>query len=141
MRIPMKVDYGVRALVDLAQFTADGPVRTADVARRQHIPEPYLDQVLTTLNKFGFIRSRRGPRGGHLLARDPHDIPLSEVVATLEGRIAPLDCIADQDDCVLSGSCTQREIWRGVEDAVQRVLEATTVWELAFPRQPVAGPL
>ena len=140
MRIPMKVDYGVRALVDLAQSTAGGPVRTADVARRQHIPEPYLDQVLTTLNKFGFIRSRRGPGGGHLLARDPHDIPLSEVVATLEGRIAPLDCIADQDDCVLSGSCTQREIWRGVEDAVQRVLEATTVWELAFPRQPVAGP-
>ena len=141
MRIPMKVDYGVRALVDLAQSTIDGPVRTADVARRQHIPEPYLDQVLTTLNKFGFIRSRRGPRGGHLLARDPREISLSEVVATLEGRTAPLDCIADQDECVLSGSCSQREIWRGVEDAVQRVLEGTTVWELAFPRQPVAGPV
>ena len=141
MRIPMKVDYGVRALVDLAQSTADGPVRTADVARRQHIPEPYLDQVLTMLNKFGFIRSRRGPRGGHVLARDPRDIALSEVVATLEGRTAPLDCIVDQDECVLSGSCSQREIWRGVEDAVQRVLEGTTVWELAFPRQPVAGPV
>ena len=141
MRIPMKVDYGVRALVDLAQSTADGPVRTADVARRQHIPEPYLDQVLTTLNKFGFIRSRRGPGGGHVLARDPRDIALSEVVATLEGRTAPLDCIVDEDECVLSGTCSQREIWRGVEDAVQRVLEGTTVWELAFPRQPVAGPV
>ena len=138
MRVPMKVDYGVRALVDLAQQGNERPVRTAEIAQRQHIPEPYLDQVLTTLNKFGFIRSRRGPRGGHLLARDPAGITLSDVVATLEGRTAPLDCITDADDCVLSGSCTQRDIWRGVEEAIQTVLNATTVWELANPRVPVA---
>jgi len=139
MRVPMKVDYGVRALVDLTQQGAERPVRTAEIALRQHIPEPYLDQVLTTLNKFGFIRSRRGPRGGHLMARAAADITLSEIVATLEGRISSLDCITDADECVLSGSCTQRDIWRGVEDAVQQVLEATTVQELAFPRKPVAG--
>ena len=137
MRVPMKVDYGVRALVDLTQQGAERPVRTAEIALRQHIPEPYLDQVLTTLNKFGFIRSRRGPRGGHLMARAAADITLSEIVATLEGRTSSLDCITDADECVLSGSCTQRDIWRGVEDAVQQVLEATTVQELAFPRKPV----
>ena len=139
MRVPMKVDYGVRALVDLTQQGDERPVRTAEIAQRQHIPEPYLDQVLTTLNKFGFIRSRRGPRGGHLMARAAADITLSEVVATLEGRTSPLDCITDADECVLSGSCTQRDIWRGVEDAVQQVLESTTVQELAFPRKPVAA--
>ncbi|MCI0778544.1 MAG: Rrf2 family transcriptional regulator, partial [Chloroflexi bacterium] len=64
MRIPMKVDYGVRALVDLAQYATPGRlIRTAEIASREAIPEPYLDQVLTTLNKFGFIRSRRGPQG------------------------------------------------------------------------------
>jgi len=134
MRVPMKVDYGVRALVDLAQQDGGQPVRTAEIALRQHIPEPYLDQVLTTLNKFGFIRSRRGPRGGHLLAKDPADITLSDVVGTLEGRTPPLDCLVDEGDCVLSGSCTQREIWRGVEDAVQQVLNATTIQALAAPR-------
>lgn len=138
MRVPMKVDYGVRALVDLTQQGNERPVRTAEIAQRQHIPEPYLDQVLTTLNKFGFIRSRRGPHGGHMLARDPAEITLSDVVATLEGRTPPLDCILDADDCVLSGSCTQRDIWRGVEDAIQHVLSATTVLELANPRMPVA---
>ncbi len=137
MRVPMKVDYGVRALVDLAQQGSERPIRTAEIAKRQHIPEPYLDQVLTNLNKFGFIKSRRGPRGGHLLAKRSADITLSDVLAALEGRTPPLDCILDADDCVLSGSCTQRDIWSGVEDAIQTVLAATTIWQLANPKVAV----
>ena len=131
MRIPMKVDYGVRALVDLA-LRPDGnrPVRTADIAGRQSIPEPYLDQVLTTLNKFGFIRSRRGPQGGHVLARPASQITLDEVVATLEGRSA-LDCIEDMAECTLAAGCAQRLIWKDVEDAVHQVLTTTTVGDLA----------
>lgn len=136
MKIPMKVDYGVRALVDLAQYGVPGkPIRTAEIAGRQSIPEPYLDQVLTTLNKFGFIRSRRGPQGGHVLARPAGDITLDEVVATLEGRTAPLDCIDDASECALSGACAQRGIWQDVEDAIHNVLITTTVGELA-ERQP-----
>ena len=140
MRIPMKVDYGVRALVDLAQYATPGRlIRTAEIASREAIPEPYLDQVLTTLNKFGFIRSRRGPQGGHALARSAAKITLDEVVATLEGHGAPLDCIEDASECVLSPSCTQRDIWRDVEEAVHAVLRATTVRDLVerHPRDAV----
>ena len=137
MRIPMKVDYGVRALVDLALQAEPGkPVRTADIAGRQNIPEPYLDQVLTTLNKFGFIRSRRGPQGGHVLAKAAADIMLSDVVATLEGRTAPLDCIDDASECKLAVGCAQREIWRDVEEAIHRVLTTTTVGDLAERQRP-----
>ena len=140
MRIPMKVDYGVRALVDLALQSETGmPVRTADIAGRQSIPEPYLDQVLTTLNKFGFIRSRRGPRGGHLLARPASEITLNQVVTTLEGRSAPLDCIDDMSECTLAPECAQRNIWQDVEDAVQRVLKTTSVGDLAERQHPRAG--
>ncbi len=149
MRIPMKVDYGVRALVDLALHAQHGrPVRTAEIAQRQSIPEPYLDQVLTTLNKFGFIRSRRGPQGGHVLARPAREITLDDVVATLEGRSAPLDCMEDAAECVLSAECAQRNIWRDVEEAVHTVLSTTTIGDLAarqmgVPSAPVAvsGPL
>ena len=131
MRVPMKVDYGVRALVDLAQYGVPGRlIRTAEIASRESIPEPYLDQVLTTLNKFGFIRSRRGPQGGHVLARPSSQITLDEVVATLEGRTAPLDCIDDASECVLSGTCAQRGIWQDVEEAVHSVLRATSVRDL-----------
>ena len=132
MRVPMKVDYGVRALVHLAQYGVPGRlIRTAEIASRESIPEPYLDQVLTTLNKFGFIRSRRGPQGGHALARPSAQITLDEVVATLEGRTAPLDCIEDASECVLSSTCAQRGIWQDVEEAVQSVLRATSVRDLA----------
>ncbi len=132
MRIPMKVDYGVRALVDLAQHAAAGrPVRTAEIAGRQNIPEPYLDQVLTTLNKFGFIRSRRGPQGGHMLAKPATEITLNDVVTTLEGRTATLDCIDDASECALSEACAQRGIWQEVEEAIHAVLTTTTVGALA----------
>lgn len=136
MRIPMKVDYGVRALVDLAQHGgAERPARTADIAVRQGIPEPYLNQVLTALSKSGFIRSRRGPQGGHVLARRPGAITLEAVAAALEGRTPPLECIDDADECALSPNCAQRDIWRDVEDAVHAVLTATTIGDLAA-RQP-----
>ena len=131
MRIPMKVDYGVRALVDLAQHAAHTPTRTAEIATRQYIPEPYLDQVLTTLNKFGFIRSRRGPNGGHVLARPPEEISLGDVMAVLEGRSSPLDCIDEPSECTLSAVCAQRELWRDVEDAIQGLLNTTSIAKLA----------
>ena len=69
MRVPMKVDYGVRALVELAQRGEARPLPTAEIASRQDIPEPYLDQVLSVLQRVGFIRSRRGPQGGHVLGQ------------------------------------------------------------------------
>ena len=131
MRVPMKVDYGVRALVDLAEHQGEWPVQTAEIANRQYIPEPYLDQLLTTLHKFGFIRSRRGPQGGHTLAKAPADINLDMVMNTLEGTAAPLDCIEEPSECTLSSTCAQRDVWRTVEEAVQRVLSSTTIADLA----------
>ena len=131
MRVPIKVDYGVRALVDLVIHADGKPIRTAEIARRQHIPESYLDQVLTVLNKFSFIRSRRGPQGGHMLARPPAEISLDMIVATLEGNQHPLDCLEDPTVCVLSDDCGQQEVWRGVEEAIQLVLSTTTVADLA----------
>jgi Rrf2 family protein len=142
MRIPMKIDYGVRALIDLAQQASAGrPVRTAEIALRQSIPEPYLDQVLTTLNKFGLIRSRRGPQGGHILAKPASEITLDSVVGTLEGRSAPLDCIDDASECVLSPACAQRNIWQDVEDAIHTILTTTSVGDLVERQRPTTPAL
>ncbi len=74
MKVSMKGDYGVRALVELAHHYGEGPVQSAVIASRQSIPEPYLDQLLTSLRRAGFIRSVRGPQGGHALIRDPRDL-------------------------------------------------------------------
>jgi Rrf2 family protein len=139
MRVPMKVDYGVRALVELAQHGENGPLPTAEIAGRQDIPESYLDQVLSVLQKFGMIRSRRGPQGGHTLARDPGEINLGMVVDTLEGTGAPLVCIEHPSECTLSSACAQREVWQTVESTVRNVLGTTTIADLASRQQSMAS--
>ena len=130
MRIPMKVDYGVRALMELALRYDQGPVQTADIAYRQGIPESYLDQLMTVLNKFGFVISRRGPQGGHRLARDPGDINLGMVMKTLDASSSPLDCLINPLDCVFSDTCAQQEVWKSVEEAVQNLLTSITLDDL-----------
>ena len=139
MKVPMKVDYGVRALVELARRYGEGPIQTSEIAARQAIPEPYLDQLMTILHKFGYVRSRRGPQGGHMLARDPSDIKLGMVVETLEGTTPPLDCLIQPDECMLSSTCAQREVWRTVDEAVQTVLDSTTIADLAHRQAHLAS--
>ncbi len=131
MKVPMKVDYGVRALVDLSQRYGRGPVQTAEIAARQGIPEPYLDQLLIILRKAGLVSSRRGPHGGHALAREPDQITMSMVMSILEESAAPIDCIHGARECPKSDRCTQQEIWRAVEEKVQQVLAATSIGHLA----------
>jgi Rrf2 family protein len=139
MKIPMKVDYGVRALVELALHYGDGHVQTAEIATKQGIPEAYLDQLMSALNKFGFVHSRRGPQGGHILAMEPKDITLSMVMAKLDGNNSPLDCLANPDDCVFSDSCAQQEVWKSVEDAIRDLLSNISVADLADRQLSLAG--
>lgn len=132
MRVSTKGDYGIRALIELAHhYGQSGPTQSAEIAARQGIPEAYLEQLLTILRRAGFIRSIRGPQGGHILIRDPEEIRVSEVVAALEGPIVPLDCLEESSQCSRSGGCAQREMWEEVRDAILRVLDNTSIGQLA----------
>ncbi len=131
MRIPMRVDYGVRALVELAMHYGEGPVQTSEIASKQSIPESYLEQLMTTLNRFGFVQSRRGPQGGHSLAMLPSAINLSMVMTTLEGNTSPLDCFTYPNDCIFADCCAQQEIWKSVENSIQNTLSNITLEHLA----------
>ena len=130
MRVSMKVDYGVRALVDLAQHYGEGPVQTSQIAARQSVPEPYLDQLLGTLRKAGLIRSRRGPQGGHYLAKEPTQISVGAIVDTLEGLSPPIDCIDGTMECPIAGNCSQQDIWRHIDKITHDFLHATSIAEL-----------
>ncbi len=132
MKVSTKGDYGVRALIELAHRYGEGkPVPSPEIAARQEIPEPYLDQLLTFLRRAGFVRSARGPQGGHALIRDPREVRLSEVMLALEGSLAPLACVDDPDACTKQGGCVQREVWERVRDATMEILEGVTIADLA----------
>ena len=85
---------------------------------------------MVTLQKVGFIQSRRGPQGGHSLAMEPESLDLGMVMNTLEGNGSPLDCFIYPNDCMFSESCAQQEIWKSVEDSIQNVLSNTTLAHL-----------
>jgi len=131
MKVSTKGDYGVRALVELAHHYGQGPVQSAEIAARQEVPETYLDQLLTTLRRAGFIRSVRGPQGGHALIRNPKEVRLSEVMTALEGSLAPIACVDDPDACTRTGGCVQREVWQQVRDATLQILENVSIGDLA----------
>ncbi|MEK7681549.1 MAG: Rrf2 family transcriptional regulator [Chloroflexota bacterium] len=136
MHIPIAVDYGVRALVDMAQHVDQGLARTSDIARRNAIPELYLEQLLHTLNRKGLTRSQRGPQGGHALAVNPTDITLSMVVAALGETPTLVPCMDNLDKCSLVPACAQRDVWRTVEQAIRNVLDTTTIEDLVTRTRP-----
>ena len=133
MHIPIKVDYAVRALVALAMQQGRGPVHATQVARTMAMPEPYLNHILHTLSKHGLTTTLRGPLGGHMLAMSPADIKLSMVMAALDEDNALVSCLDDENVCSLSDCCAQRNVWQLVEDAINAVLERTTIADLVTP--------
>jgi Rrf2 family protein len=130
VKLSMRSDYGVRAVIDLARRFGDGPVQSAEIAARESIPEAYLEQLLTSLRKAGLVRSSRGPRGGHELARDPSAVAVGEIIAALEGPLLSLDCLGEPDGDRSSTCSITRELWESVAGAANDILDSTTVGEL-----------
>jgi len=88
VKLSSKGRYAVRALFDIAFFNEGRPTQVKDIAERQSIPPRFLEQIFQDLKRAGIVGSKRGPQGGYLLARPPHQIPLGEVVAIIEGPVA-----------------------------------------------------
>lgn len=131
MKLSMKTDYALRALIELADRYGQGPVQSGDIAAKQGIPEPYLDQLMTMLRKAGIIRSLRGPQGGHLLANLPAQIRVDEIVVLLEGSMAAANCVERPEDCQVGARCAIRELWQRWEEASLALLRSVTIADLA----------
>jgi Rrf2 family iron-sulfur cluster assembly transcriptional regulator len=130
MHVPVQVDYGVRALVDLAQHSGESSVRASDIAQRQGIPEQYLARVLHSLKRHGLTKAQRGPTGGHSLALDPSEITMGAVMNYLSTPSYLVTCLDDAGNCEHSSGCGQRTVWQDVEAAMWQVLNGTTIADL-----------
>ncbi len=130
LKLTTRTDYGLRAVTYLAERYGHGPVSTSEIAARRNVPEAYLDQLMVTLRRAGIVRSYRGPRGGHELARPPKEITVAEVVHSLEGSVAPVECMEKTEGCELTGSCSFRHLVMELQAMAERYLSATTVADL-----------
>jgi Rrf2 family protein len=130
MKLSTRGRYGTRALLELALHQEAGPISLKDIAQRQEIPLGYLEHLITPLIAGGIVRSTRGPRGGVSLAKPPEKIRLSEVIHLLEGSIAPAECVNSPGICSRSKLCVTRDIWGELKQAMDGVLESTTLQDL-----------
>jgi len=135
MKLSIKSDYGLRALIDLAERYGQGPVQSAEIASRQFIPPAYLDQLLSQLRKTGFLRSLRGPQGGHYLARPPREITVAEVVTALEGSLLLMPCLETDQNCPDTAGCVLQPLWRQTGEAMAQILAGVTLDDLVQQKQ------
>lgn len=129
MRLSTRTEYGIQAMLDLAEHDGLGPVQSHDIAERKDIPEPYLNQLLTLLRKGGMITSRRGPGGGHTLARPAAEITLDELVLALEGNIWSVEDLSGEPGRRVR-STGLRDVWKEVDEAARAVLARVTLAEI-----------
>lgn len=134
MKITYKGDYALKALFQLAlSYNEDtGIMSISDIARSGDMPENFLEQILLTLRKGGFVKSKRGIKGGFALARHPREITIGQVVRFVEGPIEPVSCVKDENykGCGDMINCIFRDIWKEVARSISVVVDTVTFEEL-----------
>jgi Rrf2 family transcriptional regulator, cysteine metabolism repressor len=125
MNISVKGEYALQAIFDLASNPTKEPVKIAEIARRQKIPQKFLELILASLKQGGFVESRRGADGGYLLSRRPEAITIGEVLRFVEGRQEERSRLRRQSDSAFA------DLWERVDQAMDSVLDTTSFAQLA----------
>lgn len=131
LRLSKKGEYGVRAMFEITRNYGKGPITIKEIAERQEIPIPYLEQLLNGLRRKGLIESVRGPGGGYVLGRGPKKISIGEVLRALEGPVALSECLNPSlVSCSRINACVTRLLWKRLGEKINRFLEKTTLKDL-----------
>lgn len=135
MKITYKGDYALKALLQLAlRYNESDVLSISEIAKFGDMPVKFLEQILLTLRKGGFVKAKRGVQGGFSLARHPKDITIGEVIRFIEGPIEPISCVCEDSykGCKDIGSCIFRGVWKEVSHAISVVVDTLTFEELVF---------
>ena len=132
MKISTKGRYGLRALIDLAQYSEIEPVSINSISTRQGISERYLEQLMTLMKKAGLIKSIRGAGGGYVLAKDMGEISVGDVLRALEGNLQPVECAAfsQEDSCEASGGCVTKYVWQRINESINKTVDEISLKQL-----------
>jgi len=134
MRLSKRGEYGLRAMINLANAEKQSPgamVQIKDISAEEKIPAKYLEQILLALKNAGLLQSRMGIGGGYYLARAPKDINLGQVVRVLDGPLAPIRCVSQMAyepcGCPDERTCGLRMVMGDVRNAIADILEQTSL--------------
>ena len=147
MMFSTKAEYGVRVMVELARRAGEDPIPLTEIAEHDGLPLAYLEHLVARLRKAGLVDSRRGSRGGYLLARPAAEISMAAVVEALEGSIAPIECISEASDGSIVCSreahpghvCPTKLLWTRVRFSIVSTLQETSLADLVVERATPDG--
>lgn len=130
MKLSTRSRYGTRLMLDMAQHYGDGPVNLTNIAKRQGISVKYLEQIIILLKRAKYVKSVRGPKGGHVLAKPPAEITVGEIVALLEDGASLVECSDNAKVCQRAETCVTRHLWQEAAQAMFAKLRPITLADL-----------
>ncbi len=132
MKLATQVRYGTRILLDLAMHQSKGMVQMGDIASRQNISLKYLEQLIIPIKNAGFVTSKRGPKGGHSLAKSPNQITLAQIIRVFEKERVPKETPDDASNCSEHQDSLIEEAWDEAIEAFYSRLEKVTLSDLSI---------
>ena len=140
MKISTKGQYALRMMLDLAINNTGEYITIKSIAARQSLPEKYMEQIMTSLSKAGYVKSIRGSKGGYQLADKLENYTVGMILRTIEGSLSPVACLDDSPDSNLqSQSCVTFDVWKELNDAINNVVDNITLEELVQRQLAKAG--
>lgn len=131
MKISTKGRYASRVMLDLAINDTGEPIRLKDIAKRQEISEKYLEQIISILNRAGFVKSIRGAHGGYILSKKPEEYTIGMILRLTEGSLAPVECLEENASrCDRKTGCATNYVWEKLYDAINGVVDSITIADL-----------
>jgi Rrf2 family protein len=131
MKISTKGRYALRLMLDMALHNNGDLVRIKDIAARQDISDKYLEQIISALNKAGYVKSVRGPQGGYRLTKDPEEYTVGMILRITEGSLAPVACLdGDVNECTRNAGCATLLLWKKLDEAIKGVVDTVTIADL-----------
>ena len=131
MKISSKGRYALRLMLDIAQHDNGTPIRIKDISLRQEISDKYLEQIISILNKAGFVSSVRGPQGGYALQQTPDKYTVGMILRLTEGSLSPVECLDDNGAiCEREENCVTQILWKKLDDAIKGVVDHITLEDL-----------
>lgn len=137
MKLTTKSRYGVRAIFDIAYHAGGLPAQIKDISERQRISPRYLEQIFQRLKKAGILGSKRGPRGGYYLLKEPKAITLYDIISCAEGPIELVFCVGEDEEgdncgtqCDLRDECPASPLWKEIGEKIADIFRETTIQDL-----------
>lgn len=131
MKISTRGRYALRLMLQLAMYEPNKSVSIKDIASKQNISGKYLEQIISVLNKAGYVRSERGPQGGYSLKMKPEKYTVGMILRLTEGSLAPVACLDEVEAvCERESQCATLEVWKRLNNAINDVVDGITLADL-----------